>query len=803
VHAAAVFRRYVKSFKNRLLILIVALMALAEGVTIVLALVYLRQGVEEQSARQLSSSRGVLDRTLADRALQLRSAADVLVADFAFREAATSGDRDTVLSALANHARRLDAQVAMLYSPEGRVVASTATIPATFDPHLNTGDAGQLGEAAYVVLDRQPYQMVFVPVRAPEVVGFVALGFAMDEKLAAQLKLIAGSDLSFASRGKDGRSSLVSTLGGDAAAELRRLVQDPQFDFDAADLSLAGESYLWSTGSLSTREGHIDVIVQRSLDDALSGFRQMRVALLVIGAASLLAAMIVAWRAGLGAVKPLAGLVAAAERMQQGFYDQPIQVGGAEEFRQLADSFNSMQSAIREREARIVEQATHDALTGLPNRFAFREWLLQPRRASESFCVVLLDIHRFRDLNASIGQQDADRLLCMLGERFSELTAMQGQCARVGVDQFVLALPEEEAGAQRLIRMLADELRRGLPIAGFHIGVELRAGVAQWDPAKGTAEDLLRQADVALVEAKDMGATCATYQASHDAEQRRRVLLVSELRKAIANDGLHLHYQPLVLMTTREAVSFEALVRWSHPKLGDVSPSEFVPLAEKASTVADLSRWVLTAAITQLGRWRRDGLVIELAVNLSASDMVDTELPGRVLGLLRQHEVEPAQLMLEVTESAIMDEPQQAARIMQQLRGAGLRFAIDDFGTGHSSLAQLTTLPVDEIKIDRSFVINLDRSSNNQAIVRSTTELGHILGLRVVAEGIETPQAWSSLLRLGCDLAQGYFISRPMPAELVPGWLATQRANLSRALADAHQEGTVAALKLRPPMAPG
>ncbi len=290
------------------------------------------------------------------------------------------------------------------------------------------------------------------------------------------------------------------------------------------------------------------------------------------------------------------------------------------------------------------------------------------------------------------------------------------------------------------------------------------------------------------------------YIPSHDEEQRRRVLLVSELRKAIAANELHLNYQPLVLMTTREAHSFEALVRWTHPQLGVLSPSEFVPLAERASAVADLSRWVLSAAISQLGTWRKEGMQIELAVNLSASDLADQELPARVIGLLQRHGVEARQLMLEVTESAIMEEPQRAAQIMQQLRSAGVRFAIDDFGTGHSSLSQLTSLPVDELKIDRSFVINLERSTNNQAVVRTTTELGHILGLRVVAEGIETPQVWASLLRLGCDLAQGYFVSRPMEAADVPAWLQTQRTKLSRVLAEAQQEGTVAALKMRPPL---
>jgi diguanylate cyclase (GGDEF)-like protein len=799
MHLHAVFPRGVMSFKNRLLILIVALMALAEGVTIVLALVYLRQGVQAQSAQQLTANRVVLDRMLDERASQLRSAADVLVGDFAFREAATSGDSETLQSALDNHARRIDAQVAMLYSQDGRILASTTSLSTRIDPQLQIGDGESPGRPAYVVLDRKSYQMVFVPLRAPEVVGYVALGFAIDSRLAEQLKAIVGSDVSFLSRDTDGAVALVSTLGDAEAGRLREQVGNAPAADGAHVVRLGGEQFLWQAGPLPVREGRIDLIVQRSLDDALAEFREMRVALLLIGAASLLAAMAVAWRAGHGVARPLGALVAATERIQQGHYDQPIAATGKGEFRQLAESFNGMQSAIREREARIVEQATHDTLTGLPNRLAFRQWLEQRARDGEGCSIALLDIHRFRDINASVGHLVADRLLCALAQRFANLGGHSGRCARVGVDQFMIALAERETGAQRLLRLLADELHRGLPLGDFQVAVELRAGVVEWDPVTVGAADLLRQVDVALVEAKETGSVCAVYQPSHDAEHQRRVLLVSELRKAIANNGLHLNYQPLVLMTTREAVSFEALVRWTHPKLGIITPSEFVPLAERASAVADLSRWVLSAAISQLGAWRRDGLVLELAVNLSASDLGDPELPTRVLGLLQEHEVDPRQLMLEVTESAIMHEPQQAARIMQQLRSAGLRFAIDDFGTGHSSLAQLHSLPVDEIKIDRSFVISLDRSSNNQAIVRSTTELGHILGLRVVAEGIETPEAWSSLLRLGCDLAQGYFISRPMPAADVPVWLQTQRANLSRALADAHQEGTVAALKLRPP----
>jgi diguanylate cyclase len=226
-------------------------------------------------------------------------------------------------------------------------------------------------------------------------------------------------------------------------------------------------------------------------------------------------------------------------------------------------------------------------------------------------------------------------------------------------------------------------------------------------------------------------------------------------------------------MESRSVRSLEALVRWTHPQLGVVSPGEFVPLAERTGAIRKLTSWVLGAAILQMGEWRRAGLDVELAVNLSAADILDPELGGEILQLLRIHRVESTALLLEITESAVMRDPQLAARNMQVLRIAGVRFAIDDFGTGHSSLSQLSLLPVDELKIDRSFVIDAGRAGTDATtIITSTIELAHSMGLRVVAEGVEEPAAWNLLRRLGCDYAQGYLISRPLPAQDVPAFVA-------------------------------
>jgi diguanylate cyclase (GGDEF)-like protein len=784
------------SFKNRLLILIVSLMALAQGVTIVLTLGSIRGAVRAESARQLTATRAMLDRTLAVRARLLRAATDVLVADFAFREAVATADRATMQSALSNHAGRVGADLAVLYAPDGGVL--TATTPelaqqAGASLHLPAEGAA----APFAVVGGRPYQIVFAPLRAPDVIAWVALGFALDRPLAQQLAALAGTDVSFIYREPGRAGGAISTLAPATAAQLA--AQPPaSLGDNAPSLStFDDQQYLTLSAPLRAQSGTLQLVVQRSQLAAMAQFREMRFALLLIGGAALLGAIVVAVLAGRSAVRPLGVLVTAAQQIQRGYYCDDIAVDGGEEFQRLAGTFNSMQEGIREREAHIVRQASHDALTGLPNREGLRECLAAlPRNAQLS--VALLDVHRFRDINASVGHQTGDKLLLALAGRLQALSGDHAPCARVGADQFVLTAPIHDSELLHRLLVLADEWREGVQLGELRLSVDIRAGISEWRAPHVPVEDLLRQADVALLQAKEQSTVAVVYQTSHDADHRRRVLLVAELRRALAGDGLSLHYQPLVNMTDRAPLAFEALLRWSHPSLGNISPAEFIPLAERASVLPDLSRWVLSQAITQLGEWQRAGLDFEVAVNLSAADFADGGLPARVLALLGQHQVPATRLLLEVTESAIMREPQLAAQVMQQLRTAGVRFAIDDFGTGHSSLAQLHALPVDELKIDRAFVMNLERSASNLAIVRTTIELGHSLGLKVVAEGIETPDVWAALLRLGCDIAQGYYISRPMPAADVAAWIGTQRAQLARALDVAAGDGRLTNLRNRP-----
>jgi diguanylate cyclase (GGDEF)-like protein len=758
-----------RSFKNRILILIVALVTLAQGVTLLLILGVVRDSVRAQSELDLSAARAVLTERLNERWRERRENAEALLSrNFTFLEVLGTGDAPTIASALDNLAgARLGASFSLLFDADGKLIAGDTKRVA--GGQLVLPEEGGEQPVQYVAIGQQPYQIVYAELKAPQLVGWVALGFALDDSLAQQLQKLAIANVRF-----------VTLAPGSIPAT--GVVQNDEL--------------LRLTTVLRHSNGNVALVVERSLESAMSGYRVMWLKLTGIVALILLLAAAAGFFTGRTFVQPLALLVAAAQRIARGDYGWTVQTRGGEEFQAVATTFNVMQDGIRERERLLYEQATRDALTGLPNRAGLQHWLAERIMSEAPLSLVKCDVHRFRDVNASMGNGAGDRVLCLLARRLEQLAAEPAGCARIGADQFVVAMTMPEADAEQRLRALAADLRSGVAVDGVVLSIELRSGVAMLHPGV-TADDLQRQAGVALNEAKEQRQECVLFRAAYDVGHQRRIMLVADLRRAISNGSLTLAWQPLVQISNREARLMEVLVRWTHPSLGEISPAEFVPLAERASLVSELSRWVLKAAIEQLGRWRRNGLALEAAVNLSATDMTDAGLVMRTLTLLQDNAVPAELLLLEVTESAIMEEPVQAARLMGQLRAAGVRFAIDDFGTGHSSLAQLRALPVDEIKIDRSFVHELDGNTANQAIVRSTIELGHILGLKVVAEGIETPQVWDLLRQMGCDLAQGYFISRPMMTSLVPEWLATHRARLSAALEEAERSGQLTALRPR------
>jgi len=420
----------------------------------------------------------------------------------------------------------------------------------------------------------------------------------------------------------------------------------------------------------------------------------------------------------------------------------------------------------------LEHQAQHDLLTDLPNRSLLHHRLQQVmlcnrHLADRSAALLVIDLDRFKEVNDTFGHQHGDVLLQQIGDRLLGLFGADDVIARLGGDEFAVLLPEADTGrAQRAAGRILAALDEPFSIGDYPVDVGGSIGIALAPEHGSDADVLLRRADVAMYVAKRAARGIAVYSPELDPHTPERLALGGELRRALeaGSDELHLVYQPKLSLRSGRCVGVEALIRWRHPQRGLVQPDQFIPLAEQTGLIKPLSQWVLNTALEQAQRWSAVGLDIPIAVNLAMRDLHDPELPETVAALLQRWQVPPSRLMVEITENGLMAEPARALQTVTGLRTMGIRIAIDDFGTGYSSLAYLKRLPVDELKIDRSFVRELADDSDDLAIVRSTISLGHDLGLSVVAEGIEDALTWDLLQEHGCDVGQGYHLGRPMTA---------------------------------------
>ena len=416
----------------------------------------------------------------------------------------------------------------------------------------------------------------------------------------------------------------------------------------------------------------------------------------------------------------------------------------------------------------IVErehEALHDRLTGLPNRTMFDREVNRARSAGNDIAVMLIDLDRFKEVNDTLGHQQGDHLLQVVSDRIRDALAEDGIVARFGGDEFAVLLPHCPEGGRSIA--VAERIRRGIEqpvdLSGLPIAVGASIGIAHAPEDAHDAESLLQRADVAMYTAK-RGTGIERYHPSANHYSPERLAMVAELRKAITRDELLVEYQPCIDLRTGAVKSAEALARWYHPERGYVPPDVFIPIAERSGLIPSLTASIMRTAMRQCSQWRKEGLDVRVAINLSARSLMDDQLPGDIEMQLMLADLPATALVLEITESTIMDDPPRTIAMLNKLSSMGITLSIDDYGTGYSSLAYLKHLPVDELKLDRSFVTDMRNDARDAVIVRNTIELAHELGLRVVAEGIEDAITQRTLADLGCDLAQGYHICRPRTA---------------------------------------
>lgn len=751
---------------------------------------------DERIEKSLTVRGRVVDQLLQSRARQMHQTVRLASQDADFGAAVANADLNSLQELLVERSQAAGGDLALLLDLDGKLIASSAPLdpPRLTLPGL-VSRAGEQGLArSSLQANGRTFETVTVPLRAPLPVGWLAVGFAIDGRLAETIQSLTGLYTTVYRPDGADDAILGSTLSPKALEALMQGVTTGQFAGDGiVSVDLPDEHFMAMQRQLIPQSSAVTIMLKESVRDTNAPYRQLRShALAVAGLAALLAmlgAAMLARRIG----DPMHQLVSAARRIREGDYSTPVNVKSQDELGELALSFNAMQESIADREERITYQAQFDELTGLPNRLFVLERLAaaieQSAETAESVSVLVIDLNSFADIGSSFGHDIGDALLGQAAERLRASLDSRFVLARLEVDAFLAVLTGvDEAGAKDYGEELLRLLSAGLSVRELNVSLDACAGISCFPRHGADPEKLLLRATVAKNDAKAAQANVRVYEEGREDLHVRHVTILGDLRRAVREDELKVFMQPKVNLADGRICGAEALVRWDHPTLGFLPPNEFIPLAEQSGNISMISHWALTASIRECRLWQEDGLNLNVSVNLSGRDLQNSDLPCAISELLRDHDLDARRLVLEITEQALVRDLEDARRVLECLRGLGAKIAIDDFGTGYSSLVQIKNLPVDEVKIDRAFVMDLPGNRADVAIVRTAIELAHSLGLDVLAEGVENRATMRWLAAHGCERAQGFLIARPMPAEQFPGWLAQYNEELEARVESGHAQ---------------
>ena len=763
-------------FGTRLVLFLVITLVVVQVTTIGIAGSLMRQLLLTEGESQVAAAEVRFIQQLSELEEQLASGVRLLTLDFALRQAIADQDAATVVSALRNHGRRVGASRMLLIDPDGRITGSTQPdgalvafrYPALLDRAIIDDRAANV-----VIMDGKPVWLVVVPVMAPDLIAFIGAAIPLDEDRLDHMRQIAGVP---------GQIGIVTKVGSGWVSRARAIdsaiLQDLPGDGTPVTRTKAnGDEAIVATRTLQAPlDGEpVRVVIDYPLSDVLRRYERISLVLLPILTVGLCAMLFGAGLIARGVSRPIEALARQTKRIAEGDYTPPPVLVRGDELGQLSTALHAMTMAIAEREESIRFQATHDALTGLPNRRAISS--VVSRWFGSSGAVLMIRLIRWPDIIATVGREMGDRLLCDAAERIkSRIETITGAAVgRIGENTFAVTLAHAgEAQAISTAARLTAAFDQPYCENEFTIDTPVAVGIALTPRHGSESTILLRRAEIALTAAMATDVHHAIYSAQTDPHRPDRLSLMSELRTGLSSGAFELVYQPKLDLRQNRITGAEALVRWHHPTRGPIYPDEFIGLAEETGNIQHLTRWALRAGLSEAARWRDQGLPARVAINVSPRDLTDQGLPDRIDVMLREFRLEPRSLIIEITESAIMGEPEAAIAVLRRLDERGIDLAIDDFGVGQSSLAYLRRLPVREIKLDKTFVMKLSERPDYQAIVGSVIKLSHDLGYRVTAEGVENEQSLHLLRNYGCDLAQGYYIGRPMSATALVNMLVSE-----------------------------
>ncbi|UTF59189.1 EAL domain-containing protein [Gilvimarinus sp. DA14] len=768
----------IRSYRAKLLSFLLILVVMLQVSFYVATRTVIRDAVVDDAYRDLQRGSELFSQLMSSRAAQLAQSVSVLTDDFGFKEAVAIADRATLRSALLNHAARIDADLALVLDRDQRVIASSSSLQA--EQYAVLGQLSPVSGASGpryspIVINDKLYQFVMSPIMAPLQIGTAGIGFEIDESMSASLKELTDLEVSFVMLSAQEVKYLSGTL--DAPGQ-QALIANNKPNSGATPAVWRSAEMLSSSVSVAQQPQQIVSVLQVPLAKALQPFAVLDLQLLTLAVSFLGGAVLVALLMARSVSRPVKELANVARTIASGDYNSRVAVQGGEEFADLAAAFTTMQKAIAEREQEIIYHAEHDGLTGLVNRsqvfVQLNQMMTRADSSGQKLLVLIVDIYKFTQINDTLSAETGDEILRAVGEQLAIEVEPHGIAIRLGSDEFLLLQTftgENEAAA--FAEQLLRDFDRPLSAASTELRVELNLGYAIYPEQADTPELLLRRANLALQHARQGRRFICSYQSGWDEDHLRRLQLLTDFKAALHNGEICLYYQPKIDARDCRKLGAEALIRWIHPKFGFVNPEEFVAVIESAGQVALLTRWVLRAAASQLQQLQAQGINLLMSVNLSALDLLEDDLADYLHSLLQEFGLDAASFYLEITESAIMQEAEKSIANLQNLHAMGAKISVDDYGTGYSSLSQIKRLPVSELKIDKVFIQDLERSKDDQQIVKSTIALGHSLGLSVTAEGVETEQVRNWLVSSGCDVLQGYLYSKPLPEKDFNHWVKT------------------------------
>lgn len=780
-----------KSLQNKIFLFFVLLLLTVQAIAFWTLYNGNKSRENSEVQNRLSTAKTIFSELFDRRLSYLAVFAETAAKDYGLKEV-FNDDTRSLLVALNNHRKRIDADLAMAIAADGVISGQLQRQFTLQANNIKTGigkirqgpERGQefrfsewltSGQPAHLyTINDDLYQLSLSPVNVgTKTIGWIAFGFQIDHRLAQEFTKITGLTTDFVIN--------VNNNWRFIASSQKQIENQKELTFaETVIKQQTPENYIATSVIINEFD-------QQEFAVAMYGLRANFVALLekqwwqllVLTALTLTLSLISAYVIAASISKPIKRLVAQAKVIANGNYHQTITLKDKNEIGQLADEFNHMQSAVLQRQQAIIHNANHDSLTDLPNRNALVEKIRELTDHNQRFALLHINLSRLGDVNSTLGHNVGDYVIKELAERLKVINRNEFclSLTHLGSDEFIL-LTNDNA-INQTTALIKSALEPVFDYQGISLQLQVRIGIALYPTHASDGNLLIQKADTALHQSKENSNSIQMYQPELDVNTVDRLNLINDLKQAIPAGELELHFQPKLCLKSKEITHAEALVRWQHPTLGMIPPDDFIHIAEKTGQIKALTRWVFSTAIAQYNTWQTLGIDLNVAVNISAANLKEADFYQYICQSLKAANVPTHKITLEVTESSVVDDPEAAITLLKQFKSHGIKISIDDYGTGYSSLAQLKQLPVHELKIDKSFVQRLEHDTDDQTIVRSTIELAHNMGLYVVAEGIEDEFSLRWLARHQCELAQGYFISKPKPAPELTDWLLTKPTFLS------------------------